>query len=393
MPLRIDRSLASMALIALGAGAAELEYHDKFDSAVEAAEKNRQLVMVVVVAPVKDKEGRDLCKMFREETLPEEQMAKLIKRHFAPFLLDVGAVQAGKQAVPPVLQACFKPNEQISVPLAIFLDAKCKEVHRIAGYAPPAGYIGLLRKVLEKVAEAVPEKDRRDAQRALERGKKALDDKDFAAAMDALKALVDGGATPADADAAKELMNQVEAKASDALEAAEALEGKQKLGSAVRAYQECARGFKGTDAAAKAAARLVEIRKDPEVRKKLNNHMAASLLAKARQDAEQAKYPAAMEALDTLLKRYGDAEAAAEAKKLRERLEADPEIAGQVRDAKAKAEAERYLSLGDSFRRNGMLQKALAEYEKVAAKFPDTTYARTARERIAAVKRELGEKP
>jgi len=381
------------ALLAAPAGAGEIAYHEKFDAAVEAAEKSRQLVMVVVVAPVTDKNGREICKAFREETLADAQIAKLIRRHFAPFLLDIAAVREGKQAVPPVVQACFKQGEQIQIPQAIFLDAKCKEVHRIVGYAPPQGYIGLLRKAIEKALALIPEKDRRDAQRAFERGKQAFAEKDFAAAVDALKTAVACGVPGDDADAANQLLDEVEAKAAEAHQAAVAFEDSEKLGSAVRAYRDCARGFQGTEAAGKAAARLAEIRRDPEIRKRLNHYMAASLLAKAQEDVQQKRFVAAVECLETILKRYADTEEAAEARKLRQQIDGNPEAARAIRDAQARSEAQGILSMGDSFRRNRMPQKALAEYEKVLAKFPDTTFARMAKERIAVVKKELGESP
>ena len=386
-------ALALEAAVAGQVGAGEIEYHGTFDAAVEAAEKNRRLIMVIVVGPAKDAMGRDLCKMLREETLPDEQVAKLISRHFAPFLLDIELANQGKQPVPAVIQGCFKPGEQISVPMAIFLDAKCKEVHRIVGYAPAANYLGHLKAVAERALGLIPEKERRDVQRALERGKKAFEEKDFNAAMDALKAAAAGGAPGEDTDTAKRLIEEIEAKASEKCQEAEGLEAKGKPGSAVRAYQECARGFKGSEAAAKAAARLVEIRKDPDIRKRLNQHMAAKLLAKAQEDAQQKKYAAALDGIDTVIKRYADTEEAAEAKKLREKLEADPEAASRLRDGKARGEAERILALGDSFRLNKLPLKALAEYEKVAAKFPDTSFARTARERIAEVNKEIGELP
>lgn len=389
----LSLALALVAALALRAAAGEATYHASLDAAAEAAGKNRQLVMVVVVAPAQDKDGRDICQAFRQETLGEEQIARLVERHFAPFLLDIAAVREGKQAVPPAVQACFKQGEAIRIPQAIFLDAKCREVDRIVGYAPPQGYIGQLRKVVEKAVALIPEKDRREARRALERGRKALEAKDHAAAMEALRVAVALGGPGDDADAARGLMAQVEEVAEKPYLAAQDLEGQGKLGSAIRAYRECARGFRGTEAGSKAAARLAELRADPELRKRLAGFMGARLLAQARDALEQKRYAAAAAALDALLGRYAEAEQAAEARKLRDQLAADPAAALALRDAAAKGEAERLLSLGESFRRNGLPDKALAEYQKVLAKFPDTTFARTAAVRIADVRRELGQQP
>ena len=169
---------------------------------------------------------------------------------------------ASGKAVPAVVQACFKAGGQISVPMVIFLDAKCKEVNRVVGYATPQNYIGQLKKVAEQALALIPEKDRRDAQRAFERGKQAFDDEDYPAATLALKEAIAAGVPGNDTDAAKLLLGEIETKSAEALQAASDLEGKEKLGSAIRAYRECARSFPGTEAAAKAAARVAEIRKD-----------------------------------------------------------------------------------------------------------------------------------
>lgn len=377
-------------LLAVLAGAGEIEYHPTLDAAIEAATKGHQLVMVIIVAPGADKAGRDVCKLFREETLPDSEIEKLIKAHFAPFLLDLAQVKEGKQAVPPVVQACFKQGEQVGVPMCLFLDAKCKEVDRIAGYAPPMNYIGQLKRVVEKAIALVPDKDRRDAQRAFERGKGAVEKKDFATALTELKAALAAGLFGADADAVKRMLEDIEAKASEKLQEAAALEGKEKLGSAVRAYRECARGFKGTESAEKATQRMAEISDDPAIRKRLNAYMAAKLLAAAQEAVSQKRYAAAVASLDTIAKRYADTEQAAEAKKLRDHLAADPAVAAGLKEGGVRSEAERYLSLGDTYRRNKMLDKARAEYQKVVAKYPDTSFAQTAKERIAEIDRERG---
>ncbi|MBM4040740.1 MAG: hypothetical protein FJ290_19725 [Planctomycetes bacterium] len=379
------------AALSLHAQAGEIAYCERFDAAVEAAGKGRQLVMVVVVADKPEKEEKDLCKVFREESLPDEAVAKVIRRHFVPYLLDATAVNQGKQAMPPALRPCFKAGAEIAVPMAIFLDPQGKEVHRIVGYAPAQTYAGLLKRPAELALALYPEKDRRDAQRAFERGKQALEEKDYVAAAEALKEVLAAGIPADDTEAAQRLIEEIGAKAAEALQTASDLEGQEKLGSAIRAYRECARGFKGTEAGAKAAARLIELRKDPAIRKRLSDYMGAQLLAGAKEDLRLEKVGLAVGTLDAILKRYPDAAAAAEARKLRERIDADPVMARRLRDDTAREEAERLLRLGDSFRRNKMQAKAIAEYERVLAKFPDTTFAETAKARIAEARKEGGE--
>lgn len=368
--------------------AGEIEYHATLDDAMAAAQKSHQLVMVILVAPSKDLLGRDLCKLLREETLPDTEIAKVISRHFAPVLIDLGALQAKGAPVPQLVQAAFKAGEQVALPTVLFLDAKGAQVDKIVGYAPPVNYLPQLRKVAEKGTELVPAKTRRDAERALQRAKDAYERKDFGGALEALKAATEGGAPGEQLDEAKRLLDEIQAKAAEKYQQGVNFEGEGKLGSAVRAYQECARTFKGTEEGQKAAKRLVEIRKDPDVRKRLNAYLAGSLLVKA-QDAVSAKhYGAAVEALDGLLARYAETEQAAEAKKLREQLNADPDVARQVREQSVRAEAERMLAIADSFRRNGLPGKALAEYGKIIEKFPGTRFSQAAAERVKEIAKE-----
>ena len=385
-------ALVCFALLAGTSRADEIQYHKTFAEAVKAAEEGHLLVMVVLVAPGKDPQGREVCKLLREEVLPSEPIAKLIREHFAPYLLDLTEVQAKRQALPDPVKAAFKPNEPISVPMALFFDPKFALVDKIAGYAPAENYIQLVRKAAEKAKGQVPASARQEVKQALERGKAALDQDDYNAAFDALNAALGGGVPGEDREAALRLAEQIQAKADEKLDAAKALEAQGKLGSAIRAYRDCARRFKGTRSAKDAAERLVELRKDPAIRKRLTDHVAAKLLADAQAAASESRYGAALDAIEALVERYGATEQAAEAKKLRDKLNADPDAARKVREDRARDEAERTLNIADGLRRNQMPEKALAEYKKVAEKFPDTSFARTAQQRIADLTRELGQR-
>jgi len=374
--------LAAPALVVV---AAEVDYHGSFGSALAAAEKTHQFVMVVLVAPGQDKQGREVCKLFREETLADEKIAELIRRHFAPVVIDLAERRAKNVPLPPVVQSAFKEGEQLSVPTVLFFTAGCTLVDRIVGYAPASDYYAQIKKVADKAAEAVPATSRRQAERALERGKAAFDRKDFRAAMDALDSALHGGVPSDDLDKARELAEEIQAMAKEKLQEARNLESTEKLGSAIRAYRECARSYKGTDAGKEAAQRLVQLRKDPAIRKRISDYRARKLLAEARAAIQQTRYGDAAQALDTLLEQCADSAEAAEAKELRTRLEADPNIAGQIREERIRADAERLLRIGDGFRGNNMPTKAVAQYRKVIEKYPDTTFAEAARRRIAQI--------
>jgi len=381
--------LLAASLRSLPAG--EPEYHASLDEALEAAGRSHKSVMVILVAPGKDPQGREVCKLFRDETLSDEQIAALVQRHFEPVLIDLGEFQAQKKPIPLAIRAAFKQGEQISVPLVLVFDAKCKELDRIVGYAPPGQYLPQLKKTVEKAVGPIPEKTRRDAERSLERGKEAFSQKDFNAAMDALEAALTGGVPPEQLDTARQLAAEIQAKATEALQQARDFEAEQKLGSAIRAYRDCARRFKGTKAAKEAAARLVEMRKDPDLRKRLNAYLGAELLARAKQAIEQGRYGEAADALDAIAQRYPDVEQAAEANGLRKKLDADPDMARKIREDRVRAEAERLLAVADGLRRNRMPKKAAEEYRKVIERYPDTSFAKTAEQRITELAKELKE--
>ena len=385
-------ALAALAVAAgLSAVAAEIDYHATYSEARDVAEKQRKFIMVVVVAPGKDGQGRDVCMLLREETLPDEKIAKLIDQFFAPFLLDLAAVQARKQTVPTAVRGCFKQGEPISVPLLLFLDAKGKEVDRIAGYAPAQNYYAQVKKVADKALELVPAKRRRDVGRAIERGQDAFDREDFNAAMDALEAALTGGVPGEQLERAKDMRAEIETKATERLQEGEDLQAQGKLGSAVRAYRECIRKFRGTDAAEKATDHLIALRKDTEVRERLSAVLGRKLLATGKAAMEAGRYAEAAEAFDAIIARYPKTEQAAEAKTLRKKLDSDPDIAQRIREDRVSGDATRLLAIADGLRRNKRPRKALAEYRKVVERFPGTRFAATAKKRIAEIQRELGD--
>jgi len=374
-------AVASLALLAarLAPAAQEIEYQP-YDAALEAAKKNGQLLMFIVVAPAVDAQGRDFSKLLREEVLPSEPIAKLIQRAFVPILVDLAEVKAGRAKVPPIL----KLEGQIQVPVVCFYDVQGKEVGKVLGYAPPEQYYARLKPVADKVAAAVPTKDRRDLERAVKRAQEAVGREDFRGALEALKDAL-GGPPGEELDLASRILREIESKANARFDEGQTFDDEKKLGSAIRAYRECARKYEGTEAAGKAKARLAELSKDAGLRKSLREYRAQKLVAQAQAAIAQKHHGDAADALDLVLKDFADAEAAAAAKKLRGQLDADPEAARRIREDRVGSDARRLLKLADSFRANKMPDKAIAEYKKVVAKYPDTSFAKTAQDRIAEI--------
>ena len=401
-----SRTWLALALLAVGALAQgqKIEYHATYEEALEAAKERQQLVMVIIVSPT-----CGYCKKLKEEVLTSGPIVKLVGRCFAPVLVDMGEVQAGRQKLPDPVKAKYLQGNQLKipgVPLVVFVDSKGKLVEKLfeltvdqagtkkwfdalPGYQPPERYHTLLKMVSEKVTKAGPPKKRRDVARAMRRGQEALERKDYRTAIAALNAVVEDGPPGEERDLASRLLAEVDQKALVKLEDGKALEAEEKLGSAIRAYRECVHGFHGSKSAEQATARLKALRDDADLRKRLHDYMANQLVAKAERAMKRGQYSVAAEDLDRLLERYGDADAADKAKGLRKKLDSDPDIKAEIREASVRSGAERLLRLAAGYQRNKMLEKALATYKQVVQKYPKTKYAATAEEHIATLRAEI----
>jgi len=372
--------VALVTLAGLSASADEVEYHATYDAALAAAKKSRGYVMIILTAP-----GCGYCTKLKDEALPSEPIAKLVRDYFAPVVVDLGEVRAGRQKLPEPVKTRFVQGNQIKipgVPFVLFADRNGKVVDEIKGYAPPEHYHTMLKKVTDKLAAKTPPKDRREVERSVRRGQEAMSRKDYRAAFGALQAALGGGVPGEELDQARRMAAEIESKAAVVYEDGRALEGEEKLGSAIRKYRECVRDFKGTKTAQQAVARLEELRDDPELRQRLGNFVASRLVADAEKAVARGDYGEAATAVDKVLERYPKADAAPKAKALKTKLESDPEIAGRVRESRVKDEAQRMLRLAATYRRNKMAAKALATYKKVVEKFPDTSFAKTASDNI-----------
>lgn len=396
--------LAVMALAVARAAAAEITYHKTFEEARAAAKENRQFIMVIVTTAQSPHD-----KKFRDETLASEPVVKLIRRYFAAVFVDVAEVSAGKQKLPEPVKAEYVEGNQIKLPIpcAIIYDQTGKQKKKlvnlivdqkgtkkwfdvIPGAMAPEQFHRLLKTVSEDAAKLTPPKKLRDVARAMRLGREAYQRKDYRTAFASFKAIVDAGMPGDELDQAERLLAQIEEKAVVPLEDGKANEIEEKLGSAIRSYRRCLRTFQGTAAAAEAEKRLGALRDDPELRKRLHNHMAGQLLSRAEAAMKAGRYGDAAEHLDVVVERYTAADDHAKAKELRAELDSDPKIKAEVAERKARVDAQRLLRLADGYRRNKMAEKALATYKQIAERYPGTRYAKQAEERIAELRAQLG---
>ena len=383
---RSSLGLCLLAAASFAASGAEVVYHPTHEAALGAAKENGQLVMIVVIVgpSFANKGAADACKAFVEKTLGHEQVAPVINHKFAPMLLDIQKVNERKQPKPPVLGGVTR----FSVPSIFFFDTEGKQVARLENLNDQ-GFVDGIRKIGETVEAHPPDQPKGptiDMAGTLKLARAAVEAKDWVAAMATVRAMVDDGTACEELEQAREIANQIEARAQEVYEEAQRLEAEPKLGSAIRRYRQCVRQFHGTEHAAEAAERLKVHRGDPELRARLKKHMARKLLDKAKADVAARRYAAAADSLDTLLTRYAGAPQADEAKALREKLRSDPAIAARMNEDKIRADAERLLRIARSFQLNRMSDKAIEQYQKIIKTYPGTRFAADAERRIQEIK-------
>jgi len=241
-------TVASLAALVLAPLAAGLRFAPSFEKAGEVASASGRLVMVVVVAEVKDPRGRNPCRMLRERTLADPGVRKLLAERFVPFVLDLDKVKAGRQAMPEPLKPLFKPGAFIRLPMVVVCAPGGEVVAKLLGYLPPADFAKKLRAVPANVATTKGQPGTAtQAKRPEEPGGDEL-----GAAMDALEAALGGGPP-----------GGRERQARAAFQRGLALEKRGKIAEAIALYRKLIENFPDTHSAAQARKRLARLRSNP----------------------------------------------------------------------------------------------------------------------------------
>ena len=101
---------------------------------------------------------------------------------------------------------------------------------------------------------------------------------------------------------------------------------------------------------------------------------------------EKKDYAAAIEVYHKLIEIAPKSDYAREAAKRIGTLKKDPSVRRSIADAGAGTECKRWLSLAKNFMRAGRNDKAIAELNRVVAKYPDSSFAAEARKHLGKLK-------
>lgn len=136
-------------------------------------------------------------------------------------------------------------------------------------------------------------------------------------------------------------------------------------------------------AAGEAADLLMTLRSDPRV-------AAAVELLEAEELDKAGKYPEAAAAYAAVMKKYPDSVQALKAKLRLKAMKADEEIAKAIEEGATAAAAEecpKIMVMARNYAMNELPAQARALYQKIIRKYPDSDYAKEAREKLAALKK------
>ena len=186
----------------------------------------------------------------------------------------------------------------------------------------------------------------------------------------------------------KTLADRAEARMA---EAEKFIETKQYL-EACTALGEVAALASGTDTAAKATDRLKELLKDDAIRTAVEQarreNEAAGLLADIEENAAKKAPAALLEAYDDLAKRFAGTKAGQAAADKAKAMRADPALLATMQNAAAEKDCLGWISMAKNFIKAGHGDKAAPYLEKVIGKYPDTDYAKEARQLLDTISKK-----
>jgi len=222
--------------------------------------------------------------------------------------------------------------------------------------------------LLEKAEEAIGEAQYPRAVALLERIKDPDQDPEVKERVSAIRKKLADRAEARLAEAEKLLKQKAYYEADVALAEAAALAG-------------------GSDLAETARSRRAELLKDEAVRAAIEQgrreREAAEALAKLEKEATEMAPAARLKAYEVLAKAHAGTEAGAAAASRAEAMRNDEALVAGIADRAAEKDCKGWLSMARNFLKADMPAKAAPYLKKVIEKYPDTDFARQAKEMLA----------
>lgn len=187
------------------------------------------------------------------------------------------------------------------------------------------------------------------------------------------------------------LADLLELMAQDELAKVPALIDEKKYADAARILTDVRKRFHGTDASRDAKAAIEKYEKDFEEFKKAvssfgDERSAAKLLLEARDDIRAHKFGEGYAKLVRIQADYASTQAAEYAKELIARIQSNPAVWSVVRDKQAETDCRMWLAQARSYLKSGRSNEARELFNRVMEKYPDTSFAKEAKEELVRMK-------
>ena len=145
----------------------------------------------------------------------------------------------------------------------------------------------------------------------------------------------------------------------------------------------------GAEPAKKAQARLKELMADEKAKAVIEQGQregeAAGLLEELEKSGQSKSTAEMLAALDDLAARFADTKAGKAAAEKAKSMRADPELMKKMTQASADKDCKAWLALARNFMKAGLKDKAKSYLDQVIQKYPDTDYAKEAKELLASL--------
>jgi hypothetical protein len=361
----------SATLFSTRVAAQEVEWRYDYGKALqEAAEKARPLVIDFGT------ENCFWCRQLDQRTFRDPGIVALMNQRCIPLRIDA-------QRTPALAEALKIQN----YPTLVFASPESRVLGSHEGFLEAAP---LKDKLLQALAMADPEWMVRDFQEAI----KARDAGDAPRAIKLLKGIVADGKDRLVQTRSSQLLRELEMQTvPQVTPAAPAVPSpvvktvptppENQNSPGVMVVTEMVRAISGTLVSRPGTQMLASLAGRVESGGELRQRVAHDLLAQAREDYNNRQFMACLDRCESVAASYADLPEAREANQLAEEIKKNPEWTRQACDQLADRLSLMYLSLADSWVRQGQPQQAIFYLERVMQNYPNSKHAEAASVRLA----------
>jgi tetratricopeptide (TPR) repeat protein len=283
------------------------------------------------------------------------------------------------------------------IPFQFVIDANGKVLEMIAKGSPQSGFdqvgagtlISVLKSLLSKHGKGLSVDEYEKLTALLEEGRKQREEKRYKKALKIFDEVIAANDKSALADQARDEKDLIVGQGRKEINEAWAGVEDDPLAT-IMTLEKIKSTYAGTEIADEARSKISELKKRPEVKKALDQiavrKAAEKMIRKAEDALAKKQYAKALECLDEVVRKYPDLPQAKQAKAKADELRADEKIMAEAREQAAAKYCKGWLSMGRSFAKNGMIEKARAQFLKIIEKFPGTSFAKEAAAELEKLK-------